>query len=156
MSTIVLGGDMLYKEKAVFKIREFNRYYLPLLSLLEHSYLKSEYNITESRILFEIYQNKGCNAKDIAEDLHIDKSYLSRILKRLSNKHLLIKRVSESDSRFHEIRLSEKGIEITENLIEQSNLQIKNVLGEISEAEAKKLIQSLETTMSILSKNGRV
>ena len=72
---------MSEKEKAVQRIREFNRFYMPLLRLLDNHYLGSEYTPTEARVLFEIYENDGCNAAFIAKVMNIDKSYLSRIIR---------------------------------------------------------------------------
>ena len=39
-------------KKAVQRIREFNRFYMPLLRLLDTHYLGSEYTPTEARVLF--------------------------------------------------------------------------------------------------------
>lgn len=69
------------KKEIVYKIREFNRNYMPVFDLLGNKYLGSEYSATEARVLFEIFENDGCNAAYIAEKMNIDKSYLSRIIK---------------------------------------------------------------------------
>lgn len=58
---------MSEKEKLIYRIRAFNRFYMPKLKLLDNHYLNSEYNPTEARVLFEIYENDGCNAAYIAK-----------------------------------------------------------------------------------------
>ena len=68
-------------DNVVEKIRAFNRFYMPSMNLLGNRYLGSEYSVTEARIFFEIYENEGCNAAHIAEQMNIDKSYLSRMIK---------------------------------------------------------------------------
>ena len=76
-------------KKVVQRIREFNRFYMPLLRLLDTHYLGSEYTPTEARVLFEIYENDGCNAAFIARVMNIDKSYLSRIIRAHEKKRSL-------------------------------------------------------------------
>lgn len=76
------------KETTVLKIREFNRFYMPLLRLLDNHYLGSEYTPTEARVLYEIYENDGCNAAYIAKEMNIDKSYLSRIIRAHEKKDI--------------------------------------------------------------------
>lgn len=140
------------KEQAVLRIREFNRFYLPLLSLLGQSYLKSDYSMAEARVLYELYENKMCRAKDISTKLHIDKSYLSRMLKKFEHNGCLIKEVSKHDSRFNEIKLSDNGINITKQLIESSNNEIKDVLNDLSDEECAELISAINFVTRILSK----
>ena len=77
-------------QKAVHRIREFNRLYMSSMNLLGNHYLGSEYSVTEARIFFEIYENEGCNAAHIAKAMNIDKSYLSRILKKSREKKLYL------------------------------------------------------------------
>lgn len=72
-----------------YKIRAFNRYYMPSMNLLGDHYLGSEYSITEARVFFEIHENQGCNAAHIAQLMNIDKSYLSRIIKKQEKKGTL-------------------------------------------------------------------
>lgn len=72
---------MKEKENAIYRIRAFNRFYMPTLDLLGNHYLGSEYSATEARVLFEVYEKDGCNAAHIAKVMNIDKSYLSRIIK---------------------------------------------------------------------------
>lgn len=55
---------------------------MPSMNLLGDHYLGSEYSVTEARVFFEIYENEGCNAAHIAQLMNIDKSYLSRIIKK--------------------------------------------------------------------------
>lgn len=59
---------MQVKEKAVSSAREFNRFYLPKLGLVGNHYLGSEYSPTEARVLYEVYENDGCNAAYIARE----------------------------------------------------------------------------------------
>lgn len=136
----------------VEKIREFNRFYTTVMSLLNKSYLNSDYAITEARILYELYENNGCNANYIVHKLHIDKSYLSRIIKKFENINLLERTVSKHDTRAYDIILTDKGIAETESLIKRSNANILDIINSLSASECKMLESSIDTITMLLSK----
>lgn len=141
---------MSEKEKAVQRIREFNRFYMPLLRLLDNHYLDSQYTPTEARVLFEIYENDGCNAAFIAKVMNIDKSYLSRIIRTHEKKGYLIRNVSKTDSRAYHLHLTETGLMQTRDFIQKSNEQIKQIIHSLDRKECTELIKALNTITSIL------
>ena len=141
---------MSEKEKAVQRIREFNRFYMPLLRLLDNHYLGSQYTPTEARVLFEIYENDGCNAAFIAKVMNIDKSYLSRIIRTHEKKGYLIRNVSKTDSRAYHLHLTETGLMQTKDFSQKSNEQIKHIIHSLNRKECTELIKALNTITSIL------
>lgn len=141
---------MSEKEKAVQRIREFNRFYMPLLRLLDNHYLGSEYTPAEARVLYEIHENDGCNAAFIAKEMNIDKSYLSRIIRLYEKKGYLTRTVSETDSRAYQLHLTEEGKAQTENFIQKSNQQIEELIRSLSGKECAELVRALDTTTDIL------
>lgn len=141
---------MSEKENAVQRIREFNRFYMPLLRLLDNHYLGSEYTPTEARVLFEIYQNDGCNAAFIAKVMNIDKSYLSRIIRTYEKKGYLVRNVSETDSRAYQLHLTETGLFMIEDFIQKSNQQVGEIIKPLNQKECVKLINALNTATAIL------
>lgn len=138
------------KEKAVQRIREFNRFYMPLLRLLDNHYLGSEYTPTEARVLFEIYENDGCNAAFIAKVMNIDKSYLSRIIRTHEKKGYLIRKVSKTDSRAYQLHLTGLGLAHTRDFIQKSNRQIGDVIKALRQEECAELVKALDTITFIL------
>ena len=72
---------------------------MPFINLLGNHYLDSEYSVTEVGIFFEIYENEGCTATHIAQEMNIDKSYLSRILKNHEKKGYIYRQTSKEDGR---------------------------------------------------------
>lgn len=138
------------KKKAVLRIREFNRFYMPILNLLGNHYLGSEYSPTEARVLFEIYTHDGCNAAYIEKAMNIDKSYLSRIIKRHEKKGYLTRTASKKDSRSYELHLTSQGTERAEDFIHRSNQQISEIIGPLNEADCHRLTEALDTVTSIL------
>lgn len=141
---------MSERELAVQRIREFNRFYMPLLRLLDNHYLGSEYTPTEARVLYEIHENDGCNAAFIAKVMNIDKSYLSRIIRFHEKKGYLTRTVSETDSRAYQLHLTEAGVAQTEDFIERSNQQIEEIIQSLSGKDCAELIRALDTTTDIL------
>lgn len=138
--------------KAVEKVREFNRFYMPKMNLLGNHYLGSEYSVTEARIFFEIYQREGCNASHIAQVMNIDKSYLSKILARHEKDGYLKRMPSARDRRSYNLYLTQKGKQRAEKFILDSNGEIKAILQHLSSDEQLRLIQALDAVTELLQK----
>lgn len=131
-------------------IRKFNRVYLPYFHLLTQKYLNTEYSVAEARILYEIYENEEISARDIVSKLHIDKSYLSRILKKFGSKSLIKREVSEDDSRMVVISLTKSGEALAEELILETNQQVKEEIQGIPDEKLDELSYHLEKIIEIL------
>ena len=109
-------------------IRKFNRFYLPYFHLLTQKYLNSDYSVAEARILYEIFDHDKISARDIVNNLRIDKSYVSRMLKKFEMRGIVERKESEEDARRAVLLLTESGKNITKKLIAESNLQIEKEL----------------------------
>ena len=140
------------KMDAVERIREFNRFYMPLLRLLDNHYLDSEYTPTEARVLFEIHENDGCNAAFIAKEMNIDKSYLSRIIRNHEKKGYVRREASAADSRVYHLHLTEAGLSRTEDFIQKSNWQIRKIIRPLHPEECRELMKALDKITEILEK----
>lgn len=141
------------KKEIIERIREFNRFYTVLIGTLNTRFLGSDYSVTETRILFELISHGDCNAKDIITDLHIDKSYMSRIIKSFENKGLITKKVSEKDRRAYIIHLTDRGIEETQTLISRTNLQIGELISNLELDECNEICQAMDLITDYLSGN---
>ena len=140
--------------KTVNEIRKFNRFYTVTMGFLGSGYLDSDYSIAETRILFEMKNYGTCIQNDIVKTLHIDKSYLSRIIRRFCKKGLVEKIKSDNDKRATKITLTEIGKKETERLISLTNRKIQSQLTDLKcdEEECDKLCNALNTVISILGK----
>lgn len=138
--------------KTVSEIRKFNRFYTVNMGFLNSDYLDTEYSIAETRILFEIRMLKTCIQSDIVKTLHIDKSYLSRIIKRFYKNGLIEKKASDDDKRAVKIELTEKGNAEAGRLIELTNDHIKSQISRLDPDKCSKLCTALNTVISILGK----
>lgn len=139
-------------EKTISEIRRFNRFYTVNMGFLNSGYLDSKYSVVETRILFEIKTNKICIQSDIVKKLHIDKSYLSRIIQRFCEKGIVEKIKTDEDKRMTRIALTAMGNAETERLIELTNQQIKAQIAGLSTDECSNLCAALNTVISILGK----
>lgn len=138
--------------KTVNEIRKFNRFYTVTMVFLSSGYLDSDYSMAETRILFEMNIHGTCIQSDIVKTLHIDKSYLSRIIQRFCKKGLVEKVKSDTDKREIKITLTEAGKLETERLIALTNSNIQSQLVDLSRDECDESCKSLSTVISILNK----
>ncbi len=139
-------------DKTIQEIRKFNRFYTVRMGFLNSDYLDTEYSIVETRILFEMKVHEKCRQSDIVKALHIDKSYLSRIMKRFCRNGLIEKNKSDEDKRAAYITLTEKGIVEAERLIHITNNQIKTKISGLGSDECDALCDALNTVIEILGK----
>ena len=138
----------------VQRIRSFNHFYLPAMNLLGVHYLGSEYSAAKARVMFEIYENEGCNAASIAEKMKIDKSYLSRILAGYVEKGYIARKPSEQDRRCQRLYLTDKGKERTEDFIQKSDAEIQGITGDLTPREEEELWKALDVITDIFSRRG--
>ena len=140
------------KEKTTYRIREFNRFFTVLIGSLNKKFLGSDFTITETRILFELISNDECKAVDLVNLLQIDKSYLSRIIKKFEQRELIKKTVDSTNKRFKIIILTEKGRKTVNKLIAMTNLQIAELISPLKSNECKEIIDAMDTITRYLSR----
>lgn len=86
-------------KEIIYDIRQFNRFYTKVLGLFNNQILDTDCSLTEARILFEISERTECIANNLVQELNIDRSYLSRILRKFEREGLIEKKSSPIDSR---------------------------------------------------------
>lgn len=143
---------MREETNVVQRVREFNRFYTAALGMLNRKFLDSDYSVTESRILFELNRRDSCSASLLTEMLHIDKSYLSRILKAFEQKGLLTRSLSPKDGRAFLIRLTDKGKKETSGLIERANGQIERLTAPLTPEECAELCKAMDAITEFLTR----
>ncbi|MBR5932291.1 MAG: winged helix-turn-helix transcriptional regulator [Lachnospiraceae bacterium] len=126
-------------------IRAFNRSYTKVLGLLNSSYLDSDFSLTETRVLFEIYSRNGCTANDLCSALDLDKGYMSRIIRKFADAGLLSRTVSESDGRAQRILLTGSGKKVIGQMIDRSNAQIRSLFSSLSDEELQEVHSAITT-----------
>ena len=138
-------------QETVNCIRAFNRFYVVRLGYLNQNYLGTGYTITDMFILYEIQQTKGINAKALCDKLCMDKSYISRVLRTLEAKGLLVRQVSSTDHRSYQLFLTPLGEQETERTIDAICANSQTLLADISPQAQKDLCGAMELIMKTLS-----
>ncbi|MFF2089480.1 MarR family winged helix-turn-helix transcriptional regulator [Paenibacillus sp. NPDC058174] len=141
-------------KKNIYEIREFNRFYTKVLGLFNNQILGTNYSLTEARILFEISERTECIANHLVRELNIDKSYMSRIIRKLEREQLIEKKSSAIDSRKSFLLLTKKGEEILDNINIQSDIQINQLFNRLSDDEVNEIVDSMMQIKHKLSTTG--
>lgn len=132
--------------KAIAHIRSFNRFYTHILGLLDQHILDSDFSLAEARVMLEISKGEHCQANELADHLKIDRSYLSRILKRMESKALLTKTTSPQDSRANRIRLTQSGRDVLRDLDGRSEAQILTLIQSLTPQE----LAAVQSAMNLI------
>lgn len=131
-------------------MRQFNRFYTARLGLLRKRHLDGEFALAEARILYEIDANPLVNAKSLRGTLELDAGYISRLLAGLARRKLLRQVRSKDDGREKHLILTAGGAKCVARLNEQSDAQLRGMLGEASAKDRDELVASLRTVQRIL------
>lgn len=137
----------------IAEIRAFNRFYTNIIGLLDKHLLHSAYSLAEARIMYEIYVGENVQASQIMTAMNIDKSYLSRLLKKLEKEGLVIKKPSGQDARAMLISLTTKGSEEFAMLNKASDEQIGAMTAGLQVSDKQQLIAHMNAIMNILTKS---
>lgn len=143
--------DAKMRERAA-EIRDFNRFYTNITGLVNRHILESPYSLAEARVLLEIDAAGQCTARDLIQKIDIDPGYLSRMLSRFKKNGLVAQSASSADGRAKILSLTGKGQDAFRHLSETSNLQIMQLLKQFPEREQRKLLDSMQTIRTVLSR----
>lgn len=83
--------------------------------------------------------------------MHIDKSYLSRLLKKLEKEKVITKRRSPGDARAFLLSLTEKGMREFGVLNQASDDQIGRWVTPLSETQRGELVGHMQAVMQLLT-----
>lgn len=145
-------GESMDKE-IIYDIRQFNRFYTKVLGLFNNQILDTDYSLTEARILFEISDRTECIANNLVQELNIDRSYMSRILRKFEREGLIEKKNSPIDSRKNLLFLTGKGEELLEKINSQSDEQVIQLLDGLTNSEINEIRNSMIVIKEKLDKN---
>ena len=152
MWTMSTKGEHMDKE-IISEIRQFNRFYTKVLGLINNKILDTEYSLTEARILFEISERTGCIANNLVQELNIDRSYMSRILRKFEREGLIEKKSSTTDSRKNLLFVTEKGEELLNEINSQSDEQVNKLFHGLTANEIDEIRKSMMVIKGKLDNN---
>jgi DNA-binding MarR family transcriptional regulator/GNAT superfamily N-acetyltransferase len=132
-------------------VRAFNRFYTDVIGLLDQHLLDSPYSLAEARIIYEVRHNPGIQASQIMERMPIDKSYLSRLLKKLEKDGVIKRKKSEEDARVVVISLTAKGKKEFDFLNRSSDEQIATLIQPFSSIQKENLVADMSSIKHMLT-----
>ncbi|OAH59163.1 MULTISPECIES: MarR family winged helix-turn-helix transcriptional regulator [Bacillaceae] len=140
-------------KETIYDIRQFNRFYTKVLGLFNNQILDTNYSLTEARVLFEISERTECIANNLVQELNIDRSYMSRILRKLEREELIEKKSSIIDGRKNFLFLTKKGEELLDKINIQSDEQIIQLFTGLTSSEINEIRTSMMVIKEKLEKN---
>jgi len=90
-------------------LRHFNRFYTRHIGALHEHLAKTDFSLTEVRVLHELFRGRAQTASVLGRALGLDSGYLSRLLTSFERRNLITRRPSETDARQSLIALTDDG-----------------------------------------------
>jgi DNA-binding MarR family transcriptional regulator/N-acetylglutamate synthase-like GNAT family acetyltransferase len=134
-------------------VRRFNRFYTRQIGVLREGLLDSPFSLTEVRVLYEIAHRNESNAAELCKDLNLDAGYLSRILRRFQQQHLLTKAPSASDGRQSLLALTVQGRKVFAPLEGRQSEEVGAMLAKLSPHVQRQLLEAMRTIQRLLDPN---
>lgn len=132
-------------------IQGFNKVYLNLLKAVDAAVIDAGYSLTEKDVLLEISKTERCTANILINQMKIDRSYMSRMLKQFEANGLIEKIPSDTDSRIKYIRLTPFGRDEYNRLSDIQNRNIAAGFEKLSESDCEAICKALVMTGNKLS-----
>lgn len=141
---------MSISAEQIARVRAFNRDYTRRIGVLANGLLDSPYSLTEVRVMYEIAHRNGITAAELADELDLDRGYLSRMLKGFETKRLLARQASEEDGRRRHLRLTPAGRRVFEPLERRSQEQVRAMLADLDDDSRGAVLKAMEVIRSAL------
>lgn len=132
-------------------IHGFNKVYQNLLKTVDAAIIAAGYSPTEKDVLLEISKTERCTANILINQMGIDRSYMSRMLKQFEARRLIKKIPSNADSRIKYIRLTAFGREEYNRLSDIQNRYIAAGFEKLSKTDCEAICNALVMTRNKLS-----
>jgi DNA-binding MarR family transcriptional regulator/GNAT superfamily N-acetyltransferase len=136
-------------------IRRFNRFYTRQIGVLQEHLLQSQFSLTEVRVLYELAHRENVTAKDLCEDLGLDRGYVSRMLQSFEKQGYIKTTTSSEDRRRVLLSLTAKGRKIFSPLERRSSDEVAAMLAKLSPGHQKTLLSAMHEIESVLNPSRR-
>jgi DNA-binding MarR family transcriptional regulator/GNAT superfamily N-acetyltransferase len=142
------GAAMTISAEYIARVRAFNRDYTRRIGVLSEGLLESPYSLTEVRVMYELAHREGVTAAELADDLDLDRGYLSRLLKGFEAKKLLARTASREDARRQHMRLTAAGKRVLEPLERRSQEQVRMMFGALDAERQRAVLSAMDIIQS--------
>ena len=134
----------------IARVRAFNRDYTRRIGVLSEGLLDSPYSLTEVRVMYEIAHREAVTAGELAQDLELDKGYLSRILKRFEAKKLLARNAAPEDARRQYLRLTPAGMRVFTPIELRTQEQVRALLAGLDVSRREAVLKAMNVIQRAL------
>lgn len=134
----------------VAAVRAFNRFYTGVIGVLDEGLLRTDYSLTEARVLYELTQVESLDVGALRDAVAIDAGYLSRILARFEEKGLVRREPSEADARRRVARLTAHGRSVSGTLDRRSAEEVGALLSSLGDIEQRRLLGAMGAIRTVL------
>ena len=135
----------------IASIREFNRFYTKRIGVLHGALLQHGFTLAEIRVLWEIAHRDHITSQTIANELDMDRAFVSRLLGSLKESDIVRTQPSEVDKRIKHLRLTKKGRAAIRVLEEQSSRDVQAMTSGLSAANRHRLVDSMKRIEKLLT-----
>ena len=132
-------------------IRRFNRFYTRQIGVLQEHLLESQFSLTEVRVLYEIAHRENPTAKDLCQDLGLDRGYLSRMLQNFEDHGWITSQPAPDDLRRQLLSLTAKGHKVFDPLERRSSEEVGAMLARLSPRQQKRFLAAIHDVESVLA-----
>ena len=143
-------------DERVARVREFNRFYTRQIGALNRAFLDSEFSLTDVRVLYELRHRERTTASELGHELTLDAAYLSRILRELERKGLLVKTPSRRDGRQTLLKLSAKGRHLFDGIEARQHVAVADMLRHLGDDEQRQIVESMQQIEHLLERKRSV
>lgn len=133
------------------RIRAFNRLYTGRFGLLSRSYLCSGLGVSEARLLYDLGESPGTEARALARTLGLDEGQVSRTLAGFVKRGLVERGRDEGDARRRPLRLTAAGQDFLTGLRAQSRAAVAESLSGLPFGRSARLAALLDRASLLMS-----
>jgi DNA-binding MarR family transcriptional regulator len=138
----------------IANVRRFNRFYSRTAGFLNETLTRSDFSLTEARVLFELGQRERASASDLVRDLVLDAAYLARILKRFRAAGLLATKADPADGRRRTLELTQSGRAAVRDLHERADRDAARLLAPLDPMRRDDLVRAMRAIEGDLADAG--
>jgi len=113
---------------------------------------KGNLNQTQIKVLIAVGKKPGISMKELSEMIMIDQGALSRIIKKLSDRKIIKKEISETDRRMSYLYVDSEGLPILADNMEKFEEHINAIFSNFTSEENEEFIGALKILKKYLER----
>jgi len=132
-------------------VRAFNRFYTRKLGVLDQQLLRSQFSLSEARVLYELAHREEPAAKEIGIELGLDPGYLSRIVQKFDDDGLISRKALPADRRQYRLALTARGRQTFARLERSMQDEVGAMLTALRNGGGQRLVEAMATIERLLA-----